>query len=156
MFRVLLVEDDSFKAKSIQDLLSIVRSDSQVVVASSLVEGIERLGDGPYDLAIVDMAIPSHPTVSGGGAPMSLLSGGLDILLEIDALGRGDLCVVVTQYPEIEIAGRFFPVDEASEQIRELLGCDVLECIEYSEGCDRWKQKLKGLLENYEDFGLRG
>ncbi|WP_286748805.1 hypothetical protein [Marinobacter sp. UBA2688] len=87
---------------------------------------------------------------------MSLLSGGLDILLEIDALGRGDLCVVVTQYPEIEIAGRFFPVEEASEQIRELLGCDVLECIEYSEGCNRWKQKLKGLLENYEDFGFRG
>jgi len=151
MIKILLIEDDSFKAKSLQDFVSSVLRDVSINNASSLVEAIDQVSQEPFDLVLIDMAIPSHPIISGAGSPISLLTGGLDVLLELKSLERSDPCVIITQYPEIELSGQFFPVQQACREIKTQLDCEVLACIEYSEGSESWKAALLDILKQYEN-----
>jgi CheY-like chemotaxis protein len=151
MKKVLIVEDDSFKAKSLLEFLEQLGGFDVIKVATSLVEAIDAVAHEEYALILVDMAIPSHPMAPGAGSPLSFLTGGIEVLLELDALGRSDPCIVVTQYPDIEISGTFYSVKQATAAIKRELGCKVLSCIEYNEGDDAWKIALKGALQRNEN-----
>ena len=78
MFKLLIIEDDNFKMETLIDLVksSITNVNTQCV--SDVASAISAVDQTKYDLIIIDMALPSHPTVSGEGSPMSLLTGGLD------------------------------------------------------------------------------
>ena len=117
--RVLLVEDDEHKRVSIVSALDACNASVKVEVAESLYTGIDLIGDIEYDLVVLDMAIPSHPLAPGEGSPVSFNTGGLDILLELDSRGRSDRCIVITQFPEIEISQVFYPVEVASAVIEK-------------------------------------
>jgi len=147
---VLLVEDDEFKAKNLAEFVEDIFLESDIDIAASLVQAIDYVNKKKYDFLFVDMAIPSHPIVSGGGAPMSFLTGGLEVLLELSSMDRDDACFIVTQYPEIELAGEFYPVDRAGKAIKEQLGYDVLGCVEFSEDTDYWKDQIKMALKKNE------
>lgn len=146
MSKVLLIEDDSFKANSLIEFLDQIAGFDSYETASNLSEAIEAISCNVYTLILVDMAIPSHPIVSGAGSPISFLTGGIEVLLELNALDRTDPCVVVTQFPDIEISGEFYSVEQATSAIKKELGCTVLSCIEYNEGNDAWKIALKKVL----------
>lgn len=153
MIKILLIEDDSFKAKSLRDFISSVLLDKMSInEVSSLVEAINQINQDSFDLVLIDMAIPSHPIISGEGSPMSLLTGGLEVLLELKFLERSDSCVIITQYPEIELSGKFFSIQQASSAIKEQLNCDVFACIEYLEGSENWKIALLKVLKQYENI----
>lgn len=151
MFKLLIIEDDNFKMETLIDLVksSITNVNTQCV--SDVASAISAVDQTKYDLIIIDMALPSHPTVSGEGSPMSLLTGGLEILFELRSLNRNDNCIIVTQYPEIEIAGEFYPVDKAALAIKQQFSCEVLACLQYSEELLSWKDHLSGLLKRYEN-----
>jgi CheY-like chemotaxis protein len=144
---VLIIEDDSFKANSLTEHIENIISDAVISIATNLTDAVEMVNNNTYSLIILDMAIPSHPTVSGGGSPMSLLTGGLDILLELKELERDDPCIIVTQYPDIEICENFYPLGKAKEEIKNLLDCDVVTCISYSEGSMDWKNAITDELK---------
>ncbi|MBF4437269.1 response regulator, partial [Vibrio anguillarum] len=108
MKNILIIEDDSFKADSLEQFLIQYNSKADIKIAGSLAEAINSVNREVFDLILVDMAIPSHPSVAGGGAPTSLLTGGIDVLLELNYLNRKDPCIVVTQYPDIDISGKFY------------------------------------------------
>jgi CheY-like chemotaxis protein len=149
--KILIVEDDQFKMDSLISLVINVLPVAQVTQASDVSTAISAVNKTVFDLLIVDMALPSHPVIPGGGSPMSLLTGGLEVLLELSALERGDDCIIVTQYPEIEIAGHFFPVDQATEAIEEHIGYKVVSCLEYSEESLGWKHAFLDILKKYEN-----
>lgn len=67
-------------------------------------------------------------------------------------MDRQDPCVIITQYPEIEISGAYYSLSESKAQLKKELDCDVLDCIEYSEGSEVWKQALSEVLKKYENF----
>lgn len=138
---LLIIEDDPFKATSLREFVALHRNFDQIFMASSLVEAIELVNERRYDLVLIDMAIPSHPTESGGGSPMSFLTGGLEVLFELNQLGRQDQCIIITQY-DIEIAGQFYSVEDAERVISEELNCKLSACILYDEGNDYWKERL--------------
>lgn len=148
MRRILLIEDDGFKSRNIREHICENFSSSSFDEVSSLVEAIDCINKNFYDLVLVDMAIPSHPSLPGGGAPMSLLNGGLEILLELKSLGRQDLCIVITQFHEVEISGMHYAVKDAAAAIKRVIDCDVLGCVEYSEENNNWKRQLENFLKN--------
>jgi DNA-binding NarL/FixJ family response regulator len=144
---VLIIEDDVFKANSIIELINTSRKYGSILHVSSLVEAVDAVNQDEYGLIMIDMSIPSHPIVAGGGSPISLLTGGLEVLLEISSVENQSPCVVITQYPDIEISGEFYTLAQAKEEIKNQLGCDVLACIKYVEGCENWKTELKEVLK---------
>jgi len=152
MKTVLIVEDDEFKATSLKKFM-IERSEfDQVIIVTSLVEAIDAIELNNFAFILVDMAIPSHPTKLGEGSPISLLTGGLEVLMELSDMERKDPCVVITQFPDIEISGQFYSLKEAKTEIKNQLECSVLSCIEYKEGDSTWKESLKEILDNNENI----
>ena len=149
---ILMIEDDNYKAASLEEFLLGRVPGAQITFAPSLVDAIEAIEVSLYSLVLIDMAIPSHPIIPGEGSPMSLLAGGLEVLMEIQSLGRHDPCVIITQYPEIEISGIYYSLADSREQLKLELGCKVLDCIEYSEGSDQWKLALGEVLKTYENI----
>jgi CheY-like chemotaxis protein len=147
--RVLLVEDDEHKRVSIVSALDACSASVNILVAESLYTGIDLIGDIEYDLVVLDMAIPSHPPVPGEGSPVSFNTGGLDILLELDSRGRSDRCIVITQFPEIEISQVFYPVEVAAAVIEKELGYKVIDCIAYSDVDGDWLKQFSNLLKRH-------
>ncbi|EMD6814476.1 response regulator [Citrobacter koseri] len=145
--KILLIEDDGFKSESIVNFIELFYPNAALHLCSSLSEGIEYVNKNIYDYVLVDMAIPSHPIEPGGGSPLSLLTGGLEIILELKFLERKDSCIIITQYPDLELCGQLFSLDEAVEELRVQLECNVLACIEYNEGSEQWKKKLRMVLK---------
>lgn len=152
MFDILIVEDDSFKLKSLKEFLLNHMVDINIVIATNLQSAITLVNESVFQLILIDMAIPSHPIKSGTGSPISLLNGGLQVILEVQYLDRKDDCIVLTQYPDVEICGEYFPIDLAASNIKDLLDCTILGCIQYSEDSTSWKEDLKELLKTYENF----
>jgi CheY-like chemotaxis protein len=147
MKKVLIVEDDSFKSDHIAAFLKANMDDTKIELASDLASGILAIEQNVFDLIIIDMALPSHPVVSGGGAPMSYLSGGLEILFELRSLERTDFCIIITQYPEVEISGIDYPINKVTETIKTHFDCVIGGCIEYAEASSSWKFALINIIE---------
>lgn len=148
MKNVLIIEDDSFKADSLSNYFNRQEETYSISLVGSLSEATEIVNEREFDLILVDMAIPSHPSVVGGGSPMSLLTGGIDVLLELNYLNRRDPCVVVTQYPDIKIADIYYNLQDAPKVLKSELGCEVIACIEYKEDKNTWESILDKIVEN--------
>lgn len=153
MALVLIVEDDAFKSDNLLALVQSKIRHAEVRRVSDVSSAIAAVNAVRFDLILIDMALPSHPIVSGGGPPMSLLTGGLEVLFELQSLDHQVDCIIVTQYPEIEISGRFFPVKQAAAAMREEFQTPVVACLEYSEDSVDWMVLLSKLLEKYENLG---
>lgn len=152
MFKVLIVEDDIHKLDSLTIFMSNHLLCSEITPAKSLQEAITSIDEEVFDLVLVDMAIPSHAIVQGEGSPISLLNGGLEVILELSSLGRSDDCVIITQFHEIEICSNNYAIQTAKKYISELLECEVLDCILYDEGENLWKKQLLKSISLYENF----
>jgi CheY-like chemotaxis protein len=147
MRKCLIVEDDDFKLTSVRMFLTdLLGTSTSFSTCEALSTAIELLSDQEFDLVIVDMSIPSHPVKAGEGSPFSFPSGGLDVLFQMDAEGHQSTCIVLTQYPEIEIDGVLVPVDAAAEEIERKFEIKVAGCVQYFEDKFDWKEAVKQIL----------
>jgi len=147
--KILIVEDDDYKLERLKAFACKEFSEVSVKSSESLKEALEAVATDVYDLIFVDMAIPSHPTLVGQGTPVSFNTGGLEIIMELSAMGRTDPCVIITQYPDIEISGEYIPLHQVKEKLPDLLECEVLACILYEEDSDDWQHDLKAVFREF-------
>jgi ActR/RegA family two-component response regulator len=146
--RCLIVEDDPFKMDSIRAYLKGVFSGHlDIVECQALSSASSKLASSTFDLAIIDMSIHSHEPEAGAGSPFPLSSGGLDVLFEIGHSGESTSCIIVTQYPDIEIEGIPIPVELAQQEILEKFGIKVAGCVRYVEDENRWRTDVTSILE---------
>ena len=137
---ILLIEDDSFKLKRVLACLG-KRSDS-VTIATSVQAAVVEVNSRSFDVILVDMALPSHDLRPGGGPGTSLLSGGIEVIMELAYLGRSDPVVIITQYPEIEVEGELLPVAKVQPALQKLFDVRIKAVILYKHLSDEWEIAL--------------
>lgn len=146
--RCLIVEDDPFKMDSIRaHLKDFFSGHHEIVECHALSTASSALATSTFDLAIIDMSIHSHEPEAGAGSPFPLSSGGLDVLFEIEHSGSNTSCIILTQYPDIEIEGIPIPVEMAQKEIFEKFGIKVAGCVRYVEDDNQWKTEVTSILE---------
>lgn len=148
--RCLIVEDDPYKLDGIQAYLkSVFVGTLDISVCQALASVTALLGSQIFDLAIIDMSIHSHEPEAGSGSPFPLSSGGLDVLFEIvySENGANTTCIILTQYPDIEIESLPIPVEQAKKEILDKFDIDVAGCVRYLESDSQWKADLYSILE---------
>ena len=149
MKKILVVEDDHFKSEEISGIISASSANKPLVWHSTNVAAaIGMIRSHSFDLIILDMALPSHPLVAGGGAPLSQLTGGLEVLFELQSLDRNDPCLVITQFPEIEMCNNFYSVQSAASALMDNFDIAVLACLEYTIGGGDWHSQLTNIIKN--------
>lgn len=148
VIQCLLVEDDPFKMEGIRShLKDILGGRIEILECQALSSATSLLASSRFDLAILDMSIHSHELEAGAGSPFSLSSGGLDVLFEIVYSGGSVPCIIITQYPDIEIEGVPVPVEMAQREIVDKFGIQVAGCVRYIENDNRWKIEVTSILE---------
>lgn len=144
----LIVEDDLFKMEGIKAHLQghfgirLRTSECQALNTAKALLSSRR-----FHLAIVDMSIHSHEPEKGAGSPFPLSSGGLDVLFQIFFSGHRTQCIILTQYPDIEIEGIPVPVELARQEILEKFDIEVAGCVRYLEDDNQWKVEVTSILE---------
>lgn len=146
--RCLIVEDDPFKMEGIREhLKEVFEGRLDTVECQALSTAATLLSSSTFDLAILDMSIHSHEPEAGAGSPFPLNSGGLDVLFEIAYSGSNTSCIILTQYPDIDMDGSSIPVEIAQQEIFEKFEIMVAGCVRYLENDNRWKLELTSILE---------
>jgi DNA-binding NtrC family response regulator len=87
---VLIIDDEAAIRESLQTLLEL--EGYEVGVAASGEEGLARLGDRPFDLVLLDLALPDR--------------NGIDLLPEIRAIDPQLSIIMITAYGTVENAVR--------------------------------------------------
>ncbi len=151
--RCLVVEDDPYKLDSVRSLLrSVFKERLELVECRALSSASSMINSQVFDLAIIDMSIHSHELEAGAGSPFSLSSGGLDVLFEIAHSERPARCIILTQYPDIDVEGYPISTDKAKQEILVKFGIQVAGCVRYLEEGEGWKAEVTSILRAlYED-----
>lgn len=144
----LVVEDDAFKMEGIRSHLNDIFGERvKVVGCQALASATALLASQTFDLAIIDMSIHSHEPEAGAGSPFPQSSGGLDVLFEIVYSGSNTHCIILTQYPDIEIESLPIPVQHAQKEILEKFDIKVAGCVRYLENDNQWKADIIAIVE---------
>ncbi|MDO8909518.1 MAG: hypothetical protein Q7W55_13590 [Pseudohongiella sp.] len=130
----------AFLKKIYPDRLEIF--ECQALASASSLLGMHR-----FDLAILDMSIHSHEPEAGAGSPFPLSSGGLEVLFEIEHVGLNTHCIILTQYPDIDIEEIPIPVEAAQKEILDKFDIRVAGCVRYFQNDDSWELEVSSILE---------
>ena len=141
--KILLVEDDEYKQTKVEAALRGVYAELDLVVAKTVRDAVGCMqGDG-YDHIVLDIALPSHGKVPGGGAGLPMPAGGIEVLLEISYQSRRDPVTILTQYPEIEYDGKLFDLTRARRFLRKNIQAIIIDVIHFEMDGELWKDQLR-------------
>jgi CheY-like chemotaxis protein len=144
--KVLLVEDDEFKATDILKVLGETLARAEVLRAMSVTSAMKAINSETFALIVLDMSLPTFEMSGpgGGGSPQG--QGGLEVLRLARRLHNSSPFIVVTQYPDIELDGSDIPLATAAKALRGRFGVDVKACLLYEFDRDSWRLPFRELL----------
>lgn len=140
---ILIVEDDSFKLKKINDYLNANFTNINIETRDNIRDTIIYLKNKTPDKIILDMSLPSHSAKIGKGNPLSMPSGGIEIISELSYLNKNDIpLIILTQYPEIEVENEYYSIHEAGKFITEIYNIKKLSVSFYDDTNNEWTYEL--------------
>lgn len=151
--KILIVEDDDYKRDSVIKLLQENGENLFISHVNSIYGAIQDLihNDFGYDFIILDMSLPSHSAKPGEGTPISLPTGGLEVIYELLDQSLFNMPIVVlTQYPDIMINNIAWPIDECTDKLKQEFNLKNLTAIYYDDSAadPKWKKSVKMFLES--------
>ena len=146
--KLLIVEDDTFKSDRICDCLTRLSETPVITLVTSVQAAVAILAERCFDVVLLDMALPSHQAHPGGAPASSLLSGGIEIIMELSFLNRREKVIVITQYPEIEIEGVLVPVEHAEAAFKKMCNINLTGVVHYKHEEKVWETSLITALRN--------
>jgi CheY-like chemotaxis protein len=144
---ILVVEDDAFKLDRVTSCLEPLWSSSSITVVKSVQGAVSAVANEKFDFILLDMSLPTHDLKPGGGAGTSLLSGGLEVIMDLSLLRRSEKVIILTQYPEIEIEGDLIPLDRVKAILNKMFEVEIDSVILYRQESSEWEGELLRSLE---------
>ena len=145
--KILLVEDDGYKAQALSEWLKSNFSDLEIVSTSSYKEGCLTALDGFFDLLILDMTLPLRVS-EGRSSKETLVNGGELIIRELLDEGMEFKALIITQYETFN--GE--TIEAIEERLIKMCGDRFLGCVGYNSQDDSWKTNLKNIMSYAEGF----
>lgn len=147
--KLLLVEDDAPKRKAIEQLVADYLLNTEIVSVHSLSTAISAIENNSFDIAIVDMSLPTYDFTTdkeGGGQPEGF--GGSEILRFIESESPTTGCIIVTQYQEFsdKSAGTSKRIEELIEELKAEFEEVLFGVFHYSGQRGSWREELKQAL----------
>lgn len=153
ILHVLIVEDKDDKYREVcAALTEYLATEIEIVRASTITEGEDRLEDRAWSLVVLDISMDisgaSTGPIRGGHANL----GGLDIIERMFLLGIDLPTVVVTGFDYFQSVGareeaEFIDLDELNRRVQRHLGANYLGCLRY--GVDGWQSQFVSALKRW-------
>ena len=78
---------------------------------------------------------------------MSQPTGGIEVLLDLAYCQRSDKIVVVTQYPEIEFDGIFYPLRKFPKALNKSIEVNLHAVVSFSTQSTAWQEFFKKAVQ---------
>lgn len=153
-FSILLAEDEAHKSKNVRDLCASHYPEACITEAASVRSAISRLGRECFDLILLDMSLPTFDVADGEGGGRPQGAGGMEILNEFERLRSAPRVIVVTQYADFSIDGKWYLVSELERELREEHGDVFLGLVEFDNANSDWKRSLINLMDKFFAGGV--
>ena len=139
---VLLVEDDVHKSDDIERTFF---ENDIVHIARSVKEAVCAVEERAYDLIVLDMALPTFrkQVKSAGGTTQA--SGGVEVIRAIRRAQVESVVVIVSQYPDLEIDGKYLSLERSSEFLYKRYGVNVVGAVRYDYDDKGWVERFESL-----------
>lgn len=144
---LLIVEDDAHKYSRILGIISKSPVKLNVTHCDNVSSAIDVVGLTYPDKIILDMSLPSHPTVRGEGNPLPMPNGGIEVILELRILQKAGIPILIlTQYSDIEVEYEYYSIIEAEEVIKRLYGILDISVVHYDDESEEWEDSVVKFL----------
>lgn len=145
--KIILVEDEAAKRENIRSLLSQMNLLDGVNEARSVGSAIRALRTATFDLAILDMSLPTFDIGSGesGGRPQGF--GGVEVLRYMERFQLTTPVIVVTAYPAFSQGDQEIDLNSLSVRLREQHPTIFRGLVFYNSMFSTWRDDLRCKIE---------
>lgn len=141
--KILVVEDDEFKLRSVRRLLEEEFRSSETYFARSISSAMRELEQNiNVNAVILDMSLPTFDVGPGesGGRPQGF--GGLSVIQHLDAMDIGAAVIVLTQFLQFGDREDSMGTSELIKLLKDDYPDHFRLLIHYGAGSDQWKADL--------------
>jgi CheY-like chemotaxis protein len=144
---VLLVEDDQFKARRLEDLVSQLQPEAKLARASSVTSSTRALEmSNNLDLIVLDMSLPTFDVGprEAGGRPQGF--GGREVMRFMINNDISIPVIVVTQFERFGEPGRETDLPTLTASLKAEFSDLFRGAVFYDATSDRWREEFSKLL----------
>lgn len=142
--KVLLIEDDDYKARQIVEFVNTLGCEVEVKKAYN--SGMMALTNNQYDLVLLDMTIPSFELSPEHPTSRIRKYGGRDILSEMERCEIVVPTIIITQYKVFDDGEKSLEI--LNEELAEEYSQIYKGLIYYNSSIVDWQEKLQNILSN--------
>lgn len=146
MNRLLIIEDESFKARRISTFVASLGLPIEVRIERSVTSGLTALFSEDFAALLLDMSLSTFDVGAkeGGGRPQNF--GGMGVLEHMRRRGKSVPVIVITQYPTFKRDGREVSLDVIGEELRARYPSSFRRMVYYNSREVAWEAELKAAL----------
>lgn len=144
--KIILIEDDEFKAKQIISFLE--EKCHEVILRKAFNTGMKTITTETFDLALLDMAIPSFEISPDHPSSRTRKYGGRDILSEIERCNLDLPSIIITQYRVFEDGD--VSIEKIDMELTQEFNGIYRGIVYYNSSTMDWQDKLMKLLNNIQ------
>lgn len=148
--KILIVEDDDYKAKQLTDFLSdnYQLSNECITVRRAFQSGMDAIAKNIYDIILLDMSIPSFDNGLRQSAGRYRYYGGREILNEMKRKDISTPCLVVTQFSVFGQGENQMDDVQLDKILREEYNKIYKGMIHYSPSMLDWKASITKIINS--------
>jgi CheY-like chemotaxis protein len=143
---ILLVEDDQFKARRLEDLIKSIDQGAQVQWTHSVTSATQGLEDAPRDLVVLDMSLPTFDVGprESGGKPQGF--GGREVMRFMIHNDIETPVIIVTQFEKFGEVGKETDLPTLADSLRNEFPALFRGVVYYDAASDKWRDELSRLF----------
>jgi DNA-binding NarL/FixJ family response regulator len=146
--KILLIEDDINKMRSIAAEIRRVQGDAEIIEAKSYQSGMRNLMSQPFDFVLLDMSLPTFDiSQDEDGFQVDAFSG-RNILAEMERKGVNVRTAVITMFETFGEGEDLMTLEELDNDLAQRYPAIYCGTIYYNSSQVNWKESLQKLLEN--------
>lgn len=145
--KIILIEDDELKATEISGFLE--SQGCVVTIEKAFNTGMKSISNNEYDLALLDMTIPSFEISPDHPTSRIRKYGGKDILSEIKRCEINLPSIVITQYRVFDDGE--MSIEKIDMELAEEFEGIYYGIVYYNSSTMDWQEKLVSLIESVKN-----
>ena len=145
--KIILIEDDEFKAKQIISFLE--GKGHEVTLRKAFNTGMKAITTERFDLALLDMTIPSFEISPEHPSSRTRKYGGRDVLSEIERCNIDLSSIIITQYRVFDDGD--VSIEKIDMELTQEFSGIYSGIVYYNSSTMDWQDKLMNLLDNIQN-----
>lgn len=147
MGRVIILEDDIIKTKSIRDYIESIYPNFSIECADSYNQGLRMLKNESYDVLILDMSMPTFSDGLATNETSFEKFAGAMILKEMKRSKRLIPTILFTMFDDFGSNGYSISLSQIDEELKNSYPGYYLGYVYFESGSSNWMTEVKKLID---------